>query len=216
MKPPGADPKTGLFAHCATGFSDCPLFDHRQRRTQKKSRHSTRQPHQRRNATLARDGARSCTPMSSYQWHDYAPRIFAHDEGADGVGSIHDEFSTLLLHPRESTRYGVFCQFSDLDLEGRVRLIWPFQRPLVFFFSLSCWRAHFGTVFFCVQTVCYALSRAPMPRVIQKKKKSHPGLSSSSTRVGPGRTPSVHPFPLRWGGRGWYMKHTVHDTISNT
>ena len=49
--------------------------------------------------------AKSFTPMSCARWHNRVPRYgWAHDEGTDGGGSIHDEIKVRVLHPTQVDR----------------------------------------------------------------------------------------------------------------
>merc|ERR1712136_699651 len=73
-----------------------------------------------------------------------------HDEGIDGVGSIHDEDQGGCTTREEVLGmdwrvYLVFPQHipADVDLEGRVRRIWPDHRPQEVLLSSHSWRAAF-------------------------------------------------------------------------
>ena len=72
--------------------------------------------------------AKFCTPLS-YQWHDYVPRIFERMTKEPTALAPPTMNVQVVAPPERRYWYGVFSQFSALDLEGRVRLIWHLQRP---------------------------------------------------------------------------------------
>ena len=94
--------------------------------------------------------ARQCRVV---RWHDHFSRdCGAHDEGTDGVVSIHDE-----VHG------GCFTRVKVLGMDWRIHSVVPQHIPACFVFFLFRWRSSFASpasllLSLCIQT-CVSLHR---------------------------------------------------------